>query len=49
MLNENVRILEYTGSAAPNNPKAYPLAMRDRRGYEVTPGKMAVLKKNVKK
>jgi polygalacturonase len=46
---EDVRILWYRGSAAPGNPKAFPLALYDGKGYEITPGKTAVLKKGVKK
>jgi polygalacturonase len=46
---EDVRIFWYRGSGAPGNPKGFPIALYDGKGYEITPGKIAVLKKGVKK
>jgi polygalacturonase len=45
---KDVRILGYRGGPAPSNPKAYPVALFDGMEYEVTPVKIAVLKKDVK-
>ena len=44
----DVRILGYQGGSAPSNPKAYPVALFEGSGYEVSPEGIAVLKKGVK-
>lgn len=44
----DVRILGYQGASAPSNPKAYPVALFEGSGYEVSPGGIAVLKEGVK-
>jgi polygalacturonase len=45
---ERVKIEGFRGTAAPNNPKAFPVLLRDGKGYNVTPGNISVSKKNVK-
>ncbi len=45
---KDVSIQGFRGGSAPSNPKAYPVAMFDGTGYEVSPGKIAVMKKGVK-
>jgi polygalacturonase len=45
---DGVKILSYSGSGALGNPKAYPIALYDGRGYQIEPGRIAVLKKGVR-
>lgn len=44
---ERVKIEGFRGTAAPNNPKAFPVLLRDGKGYEVTPPNIVISKKNV--
>ena len=44
----DVKVLSYKGSGAPFNSEAFPVALIDGKGYEVSPGTIAVLKKGVK-
>jgi polygalacturonase len=45
---EGVTIAGFRGSAAPNNPKAFPISLHDGKGCEITPVIGPVSKKNVK-